>query len=167
MADSPQPLISIPETGNPRTLARFRREAWWQITFPVVLVAVLSIGGLVYLLLRGGPPAVSIVADYSLILLIILALVAGLIGILAVFGLIYAVSLLIQKTPPYTYAVQQLVEKIYRWVDKQTDRIAGVVITARSVLVGINYYLRTQGIIPEDSAESGGTQESPDPPRPH
>jgi hypothetical protein len=96
---SPAPAETPPEV-NTETVARFRRQAWWQITFPVLAVTLLAVAGVVLLIVLGGPAAVSIVADYSLWLLIALGMV------------IAVVPLAI------------------------TDRIANVVITVRSVLVG-------------------------------
>ncbi len=140
MTDNPPPGAASPQTppqGNPETLARFRRETWWQVTFPVLLVALLAIAALVLLIVLGGPAAVSVVADYSLALLVILALLPILIVFALAAGLVYLVSLLIRKVPPYTHKAQQFVQRASDWVDQQTDRLAGTVITIRSALAGL------------------------------
>ncbi len=139
-----QPLRPV----RSESLARFQREAWWQVTFPVVMAAVLALAAIALVIVLGGGQAASVVADYSLILLILANSVLGLILLAVLGGLIYLVNALLRATPPYTNAAQQFAERIYRWVDKQTDRIAHVVIVVRSTAVGISTYLRRQGIIP-------------------
>ncbi len=139
MTETPPPdTAPPPPQGNPVTLARFRREAWWQVTFPILMVALLAIAALVLLIVLGGPAAVSVVADYSLALLIILALLPILIVLALVGGLVYLVSVLIRSVPPYTHKAQQFMEQVYKWVDRQTDRLAGAVITIRSALAGLS-----------------------------
>jgi hypothetical protein len=154
-----QPLIRIPPTGNPRTQERFRRQSWWQVVFPVVVVSALSVAALVLLLVLGGPGGVSVVADYSLVLLVILALLGGLLVLALLGGLAYLITRLIGTIPPYTYAVQTTMQQVYEWVDRQTDRIAQAVITARSAMAGVEYYLRKQGIEPA----APDVQPGPDP----
>lgn len=142
------------------SLARFRREAWWQVTFPVVAAAVLALAAVVLVLALGGGQAASVIADYSLILLILANAVLGLILLAMLGGLIYLITALLRATPPYTNAAQQFAERIYHWVDKQSDRIAHVVIVVRSTAVGISTYLRRQGIIP-DSDKAGDSSKGP------
>lgn len=149
-APSPQTMAQ-PEPHE--SYQRFKREAWWQITFPVVLVSLLSIGTVVYIGILSfnsdtGQPA-SIVADYGLGLLILLALLGGLILVAISVALIYGVSLLIQKTPPYTAGAQRIARQVYETVDEWTSKIAGVFISARAALAGLEYFLKKNGIIPD------------------
>ena len=132
---------------------QFKREAWWQITFPVLLVGLLAIGTVVYIGVLSfsggsGQPA-SVVADYGLALLLILALVGGLILLAIVAALVYGISFLIQKTPPYTAGAQRIARQVYSKVDEWTDKIASVFITARAALAGLEYFLKENGIIPD------------------
>nr|MBN1228962.1 hypothetical protein [Anaerolineae bacterium] len=129
---------------NPETRRKFRRESWWQIIFPVVLVAVLSVTGLVLLLVFGKKEGASIVADYSLVLLIILSLIAGLLVLAAVAAAAYGVGKAIPAIPPYTGAVQNYTKIAYEWVDAQTDRLANLVITVKSTLAGVMHFLKSQ-----------------------
>jgi hypothetical protein len=138
---------------NPETAARFRRESWWQIIFPVVAVTLLLIAGAVLMLVLGGPSATSVVADYALGLLVVLTLIGGLIALGLVAALAYGISKLIGGMPPYTFAVQQFMQRIYEWVDRQTNRLARAVIIFRSAVTGMLFYLRAQGLIP--AAEAG------------
>lgn len=136
-----------PETqteGNPVTLRRHRREAWWQITYPMLMMVALAVAGLVLLIVLGGPPAVSVVADYALALLVVVSVLPLLITLALAVGLVYAVTALIHSAPPYSYKGQQIAQRVYKWVDAQTDRLAGIVITIRSALIGISTFLRQQ-----------------------
>ena len=78
------PKRSPPDERNPETAARFRREAWWQITFPVLAATVISMALVVLVIVLGQQDITSIVADYSLILFIIPNLVVGLILMLLI-----------------------------------------------------------------------------------
>ena len=133
---------------------RHKKEAWWQVTFPVLVITLLSITAVILTYVLGkeqGAP--SIVADYALILLIILGLLGGLIVLAPVVALIFGISALIKKTPPYTSKAQSFMRDVYEWVDDMTDRIANIIILARSALAGVNAYLQAQGIIlPRDNA---------------
>ncbi len=146
-----------PRRVRSKSLARFRRESWWQVTFPVIAASVLALAAVALVIVLGGPQAASVVADYSLILVILANLILGLVSLVVLAGLIYLITALLQATPPYTNAAQQFMERVYRWVDRQTERIARVVIVIRSTLVGINTYLRSQGIIP-GGEETGSAQ---------
>jgi hypothetical protein len=171
MSEDAQPDVSPkgpPTARNPESTAQFRREAWWQITFPVLIVALLSIGAVVLLVVLSGPTGASIVADYSLILVIIPNVVAGLIVLLLLGGLIYLLARVIRTLPPYTNVAYESVKKVHGWVDKITDRIAGAVIAIRSVLAGIDFFLKAQGIEAEDGpdAEAAGTSQQTQPESP-
>jgi len=156
--------LKVPDERNPETHAHFRREGWWQITFPVVAVVLLSILAVVLIAVLGGPVTASIVADYALGLVIVLILIAGLLVLLLVVGAVYLVSLFIRKTPPYTYVAQQAVRRVYEWVDRLMNRIASVVILVRSALAGLKHYLKEQGYIPVVKPE--GEKSPPATPQP-
>jgi hypothetical protein len=149
------PHLSPPVERNPETTARFKRQSWWQITFPVLAVALLSVAAVVLVFLLSGPEGTSVVGSYSLILVIIPTLIGGLVVLGLVIVLTYWIGRLIRAIPPYAYKAQQGTNRVYQWVDRATDRIAGVVIAVRSTLVGVNVFLRERGIIP--SAETAGS----------
>lgn len=157
------PQRSPPTERNPETTARFKREAWWQITFPVLVATVISIVLVVLLFVLGqSSDDTSIVADYSLILVIIPNLVFGLIVLVLTIVLIYFIAKLIRGIPPHTYSAQQRVDRVHKWVDEGTDRLAGVLITVRSFSVGINTFLKAQGITPDANAEEPQKQTQPE-----
>ncbi len=138
-----------PTERNPKTLARFRRESWWQITFPMIVVVVLLLGGVAGLYLWRGSKGVSVVADYSLILMIIPMLVVGLVGLGVVIGLMWLVAQAMNWIPPYTYIAQRTTFDIRDRVSSVAKRITGVIIGFRSFLDGILRFLRQRGYIPE------------------
>jgi hypothetical protein len=155
---SPAPAETPPEV-NTETVARFRRQAWWQVTFPVLAVTLLAVAGVVLLIVLGGPAAVSIVADYSLWLLIALGLVIAIVPLAIAGGLAYLMFKLIAGTPPITYKVQTFLGKVYEAVDSVTDRIANVVITVRSVLVGAGIvFAKDEGT---DDRQAGAAKAGP------
>lgn len=144
MPDTPQPDSSQPDLPpaivpevNPVTQQRFRRQSFAQVTLPVVAFAVLGVAGIVLLIVLGGPPAVSVVADFASILLILLALLPLLI-LLGVFGgLAYLLIKAIGGTPPLTFKVQMFLQRVYQVVDEATDRVANVVIEMESRIAGM------------------------------
>ncbi|MBN1120275.1 MAG: hypothetical protein JXJ17_04300 [Anaerolineae bacterium] len=156
MSEENQPSAvrpKVPDERNPETHAIFRREGWWQITFPVVAVSLLSILAIVLIAVLGGPGAASVVADYALGLIILLNLIAGLLIVALVIGAVYVVSLFIRKTPPYTYVAQKAVRRVYEWIDRLMNRIANIVIMVRSAFAGLKHYLKEQGYIPVVKSE--------------
>src|SRR5512138_2678207 len=90
----PGPRFS-PTARNPKTEARFRRQSWWQITFPVLAVTVLVLGCVVGLFFMTGTPGVSVIADYSVILLSLPVLVIGLIALVVTIALTYLAMVLL------------------------------------------------------------------------
>lgn len=163
MSEDTQPEVApeqAPAGLTRESIVRFKREAWWQVTFPVVVVAILSVAGLVLLIVLGGRDSISVVADYSLVLLLIPVLLGGLLILALGAVLIYVISALIRAVPPYTGIAQQRMEQIHRKVDEITDWIAGIVISARSLLAGLNVYLRQAGAMPD--VEPGQPETKPD-----
>jgi hypothetical protein len=125
------------------TTARFRRESWWQIYFPVLAVALLSLAAVVLLAVLGsGNGAVSVVGDYSLILIIIPALLGGALLLALLIALVAGVIWLILRLPPYANVAQQSMQTVYRKVDQVCNRIAGAVIAVRSAIIGLETYLK-------------------------
>lgn len=157
--NTPPPASSTPPTArNPATTARFRRESWWQIIFPVVLVGVISLGVVVFfgiMAFAGEPGEASVVADFTLIILIILALVGGLILLALVIGLWYGVTYIVRAIPPYTFVAQQSVDKVYQTTNDISNKIAGVIISIRGFFMGIKLFLENQGWLPTQESTNG------------
>ena len=154
-----EPPSGPPTERNPVTTARFRRESWWQIQFPVLLVALLAVGVVVSLAVFGGADAIHAVSAYSLTLLLIPALVAALLLVGIGGALVYLMFKLLRLLPPYANLAQQELEGVHQWVDQATDRLAGGLIAVRSTLAGINTHLRREGYLSQDDETTGAAGE--------
>lgn len=142
-------LRNRPTERNPKTLARFRRQTWWQITFPMIVIVLVLLGGVAGLFSWRGPGGVSVVADYSIILMIIPLLFVGLIGLGVMIGLIYLVIQAIRLIPPYTYVAHKATFTVRDQVVSVANRITNFVIGIRSFLDGIVRYLKERGFLPD------------------
>jgi CBS domain containing-hemolysin-like protein len=140
-----------PTERNPKTAAKFKSESWWQITFPMLVVTLLMGGCLVGLLFWSGEVGVSIVADYSMILLGLPMLIVGIALAAVVIALIVLVGQGIDKIPPYTYVAQKFVFKIQHHVTNVAQTITNVIISIRSFLDGILGFL-TDRLQPKPAA---------------
>ena len=147
-------LRSRPTERNPETLARFRRQTWWQITFPMIVVVVLLLSGVAGLFFWRGAGGVSVVADYSMILLILPLLVVGLIAFAVMIGLIYLVMQAMRLIPPYTYVAHKATFSVRDHVVSIANRITSFVIGIRSFLDGIGHYLKARGFVPDISQDA-------------
>lgn len=142
-------LRTRPTERNPKTMARFRRETWWQITFPMIVVVVVLLGGVAGLFFWRGTGGVSVVADYSMILLLIPLLFLGIIGFAIMIGLIYLVGQAMHLIPPYTYVAQKATFSVRDQVVSIARRITNFVIGIRSFLDGIGNFLKERGFAPD------------------
>lgn len=142
-------LRKRPTARNPKTLARFRRESFWQITFPMIMLIVVLLGGIAGLFAWRGEGGVAVVADYSMILMIVPLLLVGVIALAAIIGLIYLVIRAMELIPPYTYVAHKATFTVRDQVTAVANRITGFVIGIRSFLDGIVRYLKQRGLIPD------------------
>lgn len=157
----PESYHRLPPTArNPKTAARFRRESWWQITFPVLVVAVLMLGCAAATFVLSGSAGVSIVADYSLILLSVPTLIVGLIVLVITVAITYVIMLLLRHIPPYAFIAQQHVQNARDGVVSFMGKITGAMIGFLSVLSGIGLFLKQVGIMADNHADgsSGPTE---------
>ncbi|GAB4470969.1 MAG: hypothetical protein Kow00124_07620 [Anaerolineae bacterium] len=137
-----------PTERNPETTARFRREGWWQIIFPVIVVSLIAVGLTVLVIVGVGADGTSVVADYSLILLLFPMILCGLPAAILLFWLISLLGKGLVGVPPYAFSAQQAMKRIYEAVDRATDRAAAAIITLRSVMTGLVAYARARGVPP-------------------
>jgi len=156
-------LRTRPTERNPKTMARFRRETWWQITFPMIVVVVLLLAGVAGLFVWRGAGGVSVVADYSMILLLIPLLFLGIIGFAIMIGLIYLVGQAMHLIPPYTYVAQKATFSVRDQVVSIAQKITNFVIGIRSFLDGIGHFMKERGYVPDipSDAVSGGAKRQP------
>ncbi|MBN1428617.1 MAG: hypothetical protein JXB07_09530 [Anaerolineae bacterium] len=139
---------------NPKTTARFKRQAWWQITFPVLAVAVLLLGGLGALFFLVGTPGVSVTADYSIILLSIPMLVLGLVILVIIAASTYLVMLLIRLIPPYTFVAHGYFQKTRDVIVGFMGKITGALIGLLSLISGISLFLKQYTNVADSRQES-------------
>lgn len=127
---------------NPKTEARFRRQSWWQITFPVLAITILLFGCVAGLFFMSGTSGVSVVADYSVILLSLPTIIVGLIILILTVALTYVIMLLLQRIPPYTFVAHQYFDKVHDAVVGVMNKVTGAVIGFLSILSGISLFLK-------------------------
>jgi hypothetical protein len=120
---------------NPVTTAKHRRETFWQITFPFILVLLVFLGaagGVIYAALTGqGHP--SLWADTSAIWLALLMMGMLLPVLIILAGLVYGVIYLIRVLPPYAYKTQRIFWLVNRYVAQTTDKLAEPVLRVHSL----------------------------------
>ena len=129
MTYQPRPTAERPR--NPQTQAQRRRDTWLQIVAPLALAAVVMLVLLVLVILPGGAGVRGPLADVSLILLIIPALVVGLLGVAVFAGLIYVLALGIRRLPPYFKIGHDYVAQAAGVIQGGANKAAHVVISAR------------------------------------
>ena len=111
------------------SLTRHRRESFWQITFPVLLVLLILLGA-VALVVLSGTAGISGVADLSLILASIPLLIVGLL-VLAVFvALLVGVGWLLSKTRIATRFAQDISTRASEVVQKAMGFVTNAIIPA-------------------------------------
>jgi len=137
---------------------RFRRQSFWQIVFPVALMVILLLAGIVLLFVSTGSAGTSIVADFSLMLVILLFLLIGLLALGVTIALIYGVAWLIQTLPPYTNEAQRGMKRLYFAVDRATTQAASMMIGGLAVLGGLSQAIRKLGIVPESDQPSPASE---------
>jgi hypothetical protein len=134
----------IPER-NPETHKKYRQEAFWQITFPVLLgvIALLAVSGVMIWAGLSGSGNLSKWADVSLIWLILPVLVVFLLFLAVLGALVYAVILLLQVLPRYTYKAHQAFEAASGLVKRGSDAATEPVMRAASTAAGLRTLLRS------------------------
>lgn len=91
---------------NPVTQEAHRRQAFWQIYFPLILFAILVIVAIILAVVANNQQ-VSKWADISLIFIIAIMLVAFLITIIFLAAIIYYLRQGIKVTPYYMFDAQR------------------------------------------------------------
>lgn len=112
-------LHPIPEP-NPKTQAMHKREVFWQITVPLVLVGALVIAAAVMAILAGAQGN-SKWADISLIALLLIVILLSLV-VLAILALLaYGALMLNSKVPPYAHLTQNFFKQVSIKVEEISD----------------------------------------------
>jgi hypothetical protein len=108
----------------------------------VLLVAILMVGCIAGLFTMTRQPGLSIVADYSVILLSLPVLFIGLMVLLVTVIFTYLVMVLLGRIPPYTFVAYRYVDKVHRAVVGFMNTITGAVIGILSVISGVSLFLK-------------------------
>lgn len=135
------------------SLAAHRRQAVWQIYFPLGVAVAVILALLVGVIITAASPAPDITtlsrwADTSFIFLSAPVIVACFF-IMSVFaGLVYLMARLLKALPPYTQLVQAYTYYASSLVRHWCDRIVSPVIGLRGNLAGFQavFTKRKQGI---------------------
>jgi hypothetical protein len=139
---------------------RARREGFWQITFPVLLVALIFLGLVIGLFVWKGAAGISIVADLSLMVVILPTCAVGLLITGLIAGIIYGVSWATKNVWPYTNIAQRGMTMTNRTVSRATDQFTGFMIGGLAMLSGfanvLDKWIGTNG----DATPQGTTDPS-------
>ncbi|MBU0510492.1 MAG: hypothetical protein KJ638_02175 [Chloroflexi bacterium] len=128
---------TLPER-NPITHQDHRREVFWQITFPLIIGAILIVGLAVWTAIaaaQGGN--VSQPADASLVFLLIPTLAMALILLVIIAGFAYAVIWLNKNIPPYARQAQDFFASARDIVRKGSDKVVEPVLRIQSALAAL------------------------------
>jgi hypothetical protein len=137
---------TIPKARNPKTHARFKRESFWEITFPMLVVLFVLIGLVALLIVLAGGSGTSIVADYSLILLFIPLVIMGMPIIALSIWLVTLILKAFNLIPPYTYVAQKGILDIRERVDHISKSITGLIISIQAFFGSIGQFLKEHGL---------------------
>ncbi len=125
----------LPER-NPKTYAEHRREVFWQITIPLVagsLLILAAIAAIIFFATQASP-GLDRWADVSLMWLIFPSLFLVLIMLVVLIGIVFAVTVVLQKTPRLAYLLQQYIEIGEAKVGQFTNLAAEPILRTHSLL---------------------------------
>jgi len=123
-------------TANDERTTRHRKQAFWQIWFPISLGAILVIILAIFLAVITSTPDTSTstgfkLANISLISLLIILSIVGIIGLAVLLAFIYLVAHLLKLTPIYALIAQSYVFQAsaftYKWADKITSPVLATI----------------------------------------
>ena len=126
MSQAPQPEA---DSRRSPSMARHRRESFWQIVLPM-LVALLVLGLAFVLITLSGPAGISGVADLALIVVSVPLLLLGLIPVAVILALLAGMGWLLRNAPPYTRVAQEVSARMADIVERAMQQVSNVVIPA-------------------------------------
>ncbi len=144
-----------PTEVNPETAQLHRKEWWWQVLIPVIVLALLGVGSIVLMLITEGSGDLSVVADYVTILMLLLVVIVWL-PVAAL--LIYLVTLLHKANKglsPYAFIAQKALKQVYEVTEEYTTKAAETVISFKAFMSGVTMYLKARGMMPPPPASNG------------
>lgn len=123
---------------NPHTHRLHRRETFWQISFPLILGALVMLGLAVWAVLTAtGSGSVNQAAAASLIFLLIPAMFAALFFLAILGALAYLVILINDKLPPYMRQAQDFFTRLQDLIRLAADKLVEPVLRAQSGLAAL------------------------------
>ncbi len=117
----------IPNSYNPETQAAHRREVWWQITIPLLVITVVFVGLAVFFVLQPAARA-SVWADVSLIFLIFISFLPMFLLLVASAGLAYALWRANQGLPAVTWQMQGFMQRVQEGSVRISNKVASPII---------------------------------------
>lgn len=124
---------------NPETHKKYRRESFWQITFPLLIGVLLILGLAIWSVIaatNGGN--VSQPADTSLIFLICPAMIMSIIPLALVGGLAYGVIMLNKNIPFWGFKAQEAMQRVRDGVKTGTDKMVEPIIKYKSKMASLD-----------------------------
>lgn len=153
----PPPRIEVineaPAPRNPDTQKQHRKEAFWQIFFPVIFATLFIIAVTVVLVYFSGNAGASVAADYAILLLLTPLIFVGLILFVIVVGLMWVMNKGLTSVSSPAYIAQQYIKQATGIADDATDRLAEALIRAKSTMAGVVKGLRREGIVNEEELQ--------------
>jgi hypothetical protein len=138
-------------------MVRHRRESFWQIIFPMVVVGLVLVG-VFALIVLSGTESISGAADASWVLVSLPILLVGLLALALVAGLLFGLGWLLSSVPPYSRIAQDVSARVSEIVQKAMQQVTNVVISA---LTGFSMARRFMG---GNGTDGTGDDSQPDTP---
>jgi uncharacterized membrane protein len=129
---------------NPKTHAEHRREAFWQITFPLVIGILLLLAAVAVIILSATQPVTDVGrwADVSLMWLILPSLIFALILLVLLIGFVYLISYLLRLIPHYALIVQLYFEAGKNKVSQLSNLSIEPILRIRAIWAAMRYAAR-------------------------
>ena len=129
---------------NPKTHAEHRREAFWQITFPLVIGILLLLAAVAVIILSATQPVTDVGrwADVSLMWLILPSLIFALILLVLLIGFVYLISYLLRLIPHYALVVQLYFEAGKNKISQLSNLSIEPILRIRAIWAAMRYAAR-------------------------
>jgi lipopolysaccharide export LptBFGC system permease protein LptF len=131
--DNPLPLE--PKRRNRVTQQAHKRQVFWQISVPLIVVVIIVIA-LALMAGFAGRDEISTWADISLILMLIPVFIVLLLSLAVFAGSAYGLRKLTQIIPFYTFRAQSFMMRAGRQLRKISDAAVEPVLRTNSMLAG-------------------------------
>lgn len=126
---------------NPESQRKHRREVWWQIYFPLFLIVALIAYG-ANTLFTGNSGSVESLSQIATMMLILPLLLIGLMLLVLIGGLIYALALLMNWLPPNAFWLQSQIQRISQRSVRAADLLVEPLLRLGSWSSAINQVFR-------------------------